>query len=87
MEESMLNAFAKEQEEMNQKFKALAEAAGFKTDMLPGGFPNESLLALQDFYESIVKECIDVCIALQDVPASEPRHCAQDIKIHFGIKE
>lgn len=81
---------------MNQKFKALAEAAGFKTDMLPGGFPNESLLALQDFYESIVKECIASIRALDnDAPYDEWTSgytsaiisAAEAVEECFGIKE
>lgn len=39
------------------------------------------------FAESIIRECIVVCNQLQDVPASEPRHCAEDITIHFGLND
>ena len=74
---------------MNRKFKELAEAAGFKTDMLPGGFPNESLLTLQDFYESIVKECIDNFDFRYHCGLSGDQcyDVCRAIARHFGIKE
>ena len=39
----------------------------------------------EKFAELIIRECAQVCINLQDIPATEPRHCAEDIKIHFGV--
>ena len=41
----------------------------------------------QKFAELIVLECASVCDDLQKWPSSEPRHCASDIKKHFGIEE
>jgi len=39
------------------------------------------------FAELIVAECADVCENLQKWPSTEPRHCANDIRIHFGVEE
>jgi protein-tyrosine-phosphatase len=39
------------------------------------------------FAELIVKECAKVCDELQKWPSTEPRHCANDIRIHFGVEE
>ena len=68
---------------MNERIKELADCAfdDLENDPVIIFKPED----LKEFAELIIRECIDVCIALQDVPASEPRHCAQDIKIHFGI--
>jgi hypothetical protein len=41
----------------------------------------------QKFAELIVRECADVCENLQKWPSTEPRHCANDIRIHFGVEE
>jgi len=41
----------------------------------------------QKFAELIVAECADVCENLQKWPSTEPRHCANDIRIHFGVEE
>jgi hypothetical protein len=41
----------------------------------------------EKFAELIVKECAGICDELQTVPATEPRHCAEDIRIFFGITE
>ena len=38
---------------------------------------------LAKFAELIIAECMNTCNNLQEVPASEPRHCAQDIQAHF----
>jgi hypothetical protein len=37
--------------------------------------------------ELIVRECANLCDEYQDIPATEPRHCAQDIRSLFGVKE
>jgi hypothetical protein len=42
---------------------------------------------LELFAELIVAECADVCENLQKWPSTEPRHCANDIRIHFGVEE
>jgi hypothetical protein len=42
---------------------------------------------LELFAELIVRECADVCENLQKWPSTEPRHCANDIRIHFGVEE
>ena len=41
----------------------------------------------EKFVELIVAECADVCENLQKWPSTEPRHCANDIRIHFGVEE
>ena len=41
----------------------------------------------EKFAELIVAECADVCENLQKWPSTEPRHCANDIRIHFGVEE
>ena len=42
---------------------------------------------LEKFAELIVAECAKVCDELQKWPSTEPRHCASDIRIHFGVEE
>ena len=39
------------------------------------------------FAELIVKECADLCDRYQEIPATEPRHCANDIRSMFGVEE
>lgn len=46
----------------------------------------ELIFSKEKFAELIAKECAGICDALQDIPATEPRHCAEDIRIHFGVK-
>jgi hypothetical protein len=41
--------------------------------------------AEKKFAELIIKECAATALALQNWPASEPHHCAEDILIHFGL--
>jgi hypothetical protein len=41
----------------------------------------------EKFAELIVKECADLCDRYQKIPATEPRHCANDIRSMFGIKQ
>ena len=54
-----------------------------------GSFINKNFsdLLLEKFAELIVAECADVCENLQKWPSTEPRHCANDIRIHFGVEE
>ena len=54
-----------------------AEANGFDRTTLTN--------AEKKFAELIVKECAATALALQNWPASEPHHCAEDILIHFGL--
>ena len=42
---------------------------------------------LEKLAELIVRECANLCDRYQDIPATEPRHCAQDIRSLFGVKE
>ena len=42
---------------------------------------------LELFAELIVRECAKICDELQKWPSTEPRHCANDIRIHFGVEE
>lgn len=39
----------------------------------------------EKFAKLIVQECASICDELQEVPATEPRHCAEDIRIRFGL--
>ena len=39
------------------------------------------------FAELIVRECADLCDRYQEIPATEPRHCANDIRSMFGVEE
>ena len=47
---------------MNENIKEIAEMSGIDIDALskphPGGFPREDMLILNDFANSIIKECI-----------------------------
>lgn len=74
---------------MNERIKQLAEQATEKyTTYFDGrGNVTESYFNKERFAELIVRECAQVCDNLQDVPATEPRHCAEDIRIHFGVGE
>ena len=40
----------------------------------------------EKFAELIVRECANLCDRYQDIPATEPRHCAQDIRSLFGVE-
>ena len=39
------------------------------------------------FAELLIRECAKICDELQNVPATEPRHCAEDIRTLFGVEE
>ena len=43
--------------------------------------------AIFKFVALIVKACADLCDRYQDIPATEPRHCANDIRLQFGVEE
>lgn len=75
---------------MNERIKELAEQAEVWANQFEehwGDGPDTNTLFKEKFAELIVKECSNICDALQDIPATEPRHCAQDILIHFGIEQ
>lgn len=38
---------------------------------------------LRRFTAIVLEEAAKVCDSLQDVPATEPRHCAEDIRIEI----
>ena len=42
---------------------------------------------VEKFAELIVRECADLCDRYQEIPATEPRHCANDIRSMFGVEE
>jgi hypothetical protein len=75
---------------MNEKIKQLALDAGA---LLSPGYNVEYTVkhvdsdVLDKFAELIVRECANLCDRYQDIPATEPRHCAQDIRSLFGVKE
>ena len=74
---------------MNERIRQLArEADGVFIHKLITGAKQYTFLEkdLEKFAELIVKECAKVCDDLQKWPSTEPRHCASDIKIHFGVE-
>lgn len=72
---------------MNNRTKELAKKAVEETQLLMiMEYKNFEGKLFEKFAELIVKECASVCDDLQKWPATEPRHCAEDIRIHFGIK-
>ena len=75
---------------MNERIKLLAEQArDYVADAIELGFPQDQIddIRAEKFAELIVAECADVCENLQKWPSTEPRHCANDIRIHFGVEE
>lgn len=44
-------------------------------------------MVYEKFAELIVKECAELCDNLQKWPSTEPRHCAEEIREHFGVDE
>jgi hypothetical protein len=75
---------------MNERIRELWEKAAEYTAAYPSGQNNswETQVNFMDkFAELIVKECAKVCDELQKWPSTEPRHCANDIRIHFGVEE
>jgi len=66
---------------MNERIKELLEHVG--------GYGAKALMHPDDvekFAELIVRECAKICDELQNVPATEPRHCAEDIRKMFGVE-
>ncbi len=70
---------------MNERIKELAIEAGYLPDSF--GVGHWDMPECKKFAELIVAECADVCENLQKWPSTEPRHCANDIRIHFGVEE
>ena len=68
---------------MNQRITELMLEAG-KT--IPGDKHIDADFC-EKFAELIIEECAKVCDELQKWPSTEPRHCANDIRIHFGVEE
>jgi hypothetical protein len=73
---------------MNEKIKKLAEQAGATVNERSGWTDYGTIdLDVEKFAELIVAECADLCDRYQKIPATEPRHCANDIRSMFGIKQ
>ena len=78
---------------MNEHIKEMARQAGGidMTNHAAGGITTwigtGTSEFIEQFAELIVKECAAICDSLQDIPATEPRHCAEDIRIHFGVEK
>ncbi len=76
---------------MNERIRELAIQARVNLSSFQfSGTPIKYEIAeseLEKFAELIVRECATICDALQDYPSTEPRHCAEDIRIHFGVEE
>jgi hypothetical protein len=71
---------------MNERIQELYKQCYETGPIGRDGWPEYSRLNEQKFAELIVKECANICDDLQGIPATEPRHCAEDIRIHFGLK-
>ena len=71
---------------MNEVLEKLMYDAGLTADGCWNNMDKYDQEAIEKFAELIVKECAGICDALQDIPATEPRHCADDIRIHFGVE-
>ena len=75
---------------MNKRIKELKEQArDYVADAIELGFPQDQIDDIRDekFAELIVKECAGLCDRYQEIPATEPRHCANDIRSMFGVEE
>ena len=80
---------------MNKEFKKLLEASytkGFEECARTGHKVGDldaifNSIVMGEFAELIVRECAKICDELQKWPSTEPRHCANDIRIHFGVEE
>ena len=69
---------------MNERIKKLKEQA---TSYTWNGNDVTEELDEQKFAKLIVRECADLCDRYQEIPATEPRHCANDIRSMFGVEE
>ena len=76
---------------MNDQIKKLAKKAGFniiQNEVYTSKLEHLPITEdMEKFVQLIVQECANICDNLQNIPATEPRHCAEDIRIHFGVKE
>jgi len=75
---------------MNKRIKELIlEANIYVAKNAERGSTKEILDDLKDgkFAELIIQECAAVCMDLEKWLASSPKHCAQDIRIHFGFDD
>ena len=74
---------------MNERIRELAEQARekkFDYRAREGESHYIYVLNEEKFAELIVRECAHLCDRYQDIPATEPRHCAQDIRSLFGVE-
>jgi hypothetical protein len=69
---------------MNKRIRELAEQAEMSANK---GDHVDVKLMMENFAQLIACECANICDDLQDIPATEPRHCAEDIRTHFGVDE
>jgi len=76
---------------MNPRIEKLAKKAGFniiQNEVYTSKLEHLPITEdMEKFVQIIVQECAKICDDLQNIPATEPRHCAEDIRIHFGVKE
>ena len=73
---------------MNERIKQLAkQAADYANTYSDAGADVWFEIYNKKFAELIVRECADLCDRYQEIPATEPRHCANDIRSMFGVKE
>ena len=75
---------------MNERIKELAEQAEDYADDNWGSadHDDEWFTAYNEkFAELIVRECADLCDRYQEIPATTPRHCANDIRLMFGVEK
>jgi len=75
---------------MNERFKQLAEQAGYTTDMF--GIGHWDMPECQKFAQLIVRECANQCDLLLDHRISSEwsrgtHDCSRAIKKHFGVEE
>jgi len=80
---------------MNNQLRKIVEQAVSAVDIVTGNEALDDELAkmyipdcfAEKFAELIVKECAELCDNLQKWPSTEPRHCAEEIREHFGVDE
>jgi len=80
------------------KIIAAAREAGFESESWPGGetvvSPAPAGSSITDelarfyaiAYRAGMERAAEICEALQDIPATEARHCAEDIRIEAHAK-
>ena len=71
---------------MNTKIRKLAVEAGLVDFVGKIMTKQTEELKVEKFAELIVRECADLCDRYQEIPATEPRHCANDIRSMFGVE-